>query len=211
VIIDKNGLVALPPALQRYILRHAVASALGSLKDIEAGHIEDLLGALEKPAGRVIGLPFGLTFAIEYDRYVLAKDSTSVCPYPPLDGETALKIPGLTRLPGWTIKAKVLSPSEVALNAGDFTAHLDSTRAGSRLFVRAPRPADLFQPLGMTGVKKLNRFMIDARIPRSWRPCVPIVASPEQIIWVVGYRIDARVRVTAATLKVLRLEFTPTS
>jgi tRNA(Ile)-lysidine synthase len=209
VIIDKNGLVALPPALKRSLLRRAVASVLGSLKDIEAGHIEDLLGALEKPAGRVIGLPFGLTFAIEYDRYVLVKDFASVCPYPPLDDAAALKIPGLTRLPGWTVQAKVLSPSEVALNAGDFTAYLDFTRAGSRLFVRAPRPGDRFQPLGMTGLKKLNRFMIDARIPRSWRRFIPVVVSPAHIVWVVGYRIDARVRVTVATLKVLSLEFMP--
>jgi hypothetical protein len=34
------------------------------------------------------------------------------------------------------------------------------------------------------------------------------VASPEQVVWVVGWRIDERVKVTAATRKVLRLSFT---
>jgi len=210
VTIDKKGLVALPPALKRYLLRRAVASVLGSLKDIESGHIEDLLGALEKPAGRVIGLPFGLNFAIEYDRYVLAKDSAALCPLPPLDGETALDVPGLTRVPGWTIKADVLSPAEMAVAGvkdADFAAYFDFSRAGSDLTVRSRRPGDRFQPLGMTGVKKLNRFMIDARIPQSWRRRVPVVASPAHIIWVVGYRIDARARVAAAASKVLRLEF----
>jgi tRNA(Ile)-lysidine synthase len=210
LIIDKKGLLALPPALKRYLLRRAVELALGSLKDIEAGHIEDLLGALEKPAGRVIGLPFGLTFTIEHDRYLLAKDAASLCPYPPLDGQTALKIPGLTRLSGWTVAGTVLSPSQVdvaAVKDPGLSAYLDFARAGSRLFVRAPRPADLFQPLGMSGVKRLNRFLIDARVPRSWRSCVPVVASPEKIVWVVGYRIDERVRVTGAVSKILRLEF----
>jgi len=61
----------------------------------------------------------------------------------------------------------------------------------------------------MAGLKKLNRFMIDARVPRSWRRFIPIVASPEQIIWVVGYHIDERVKVTGSTLKVLHLEFRP--
>ena len=212
VIIDKTALVALPPALKRYLLRRAVETVLGSLKDIEAGHIEDLLGALEKPAGRVIGLPFGLTFTIEHTRYVLAKDSASLCPFLLLEGETALTIPGLTRLPGWTVESAVLSPSQVdvvAMNKGSLSAYLDFARAGSRLFVRAPNPDDRFQPLGMTGVKKLNRFMIDDRVPRSWRRRVPVVASPEQIIWVVGYRIDERVKVTGAASKVLRLEFRP--
>jgi len=209
LVIDKKGLSALPPALKRYLLRRAVESALGSLKDIEAGHIEDLLGALEKPAGKVLGLPLGLTFTVEHDRYVLAKNPASLCPFPPLEGETALDIPGLTRVSGWTIAANVLSPSEVASNADDLTAYLDFARTGSRLFVRAPLPDDSFQPLGMAGFKKLNRFMIDARVPRSWRRFIPVVVSPEQVLWVVGYRIDERLKVTGRTLKVLRLEFRP--
>jgi tRNA(Ile)-lysidine synthase len=210
VIIDKSGLIALPVALKRYLLRRSIESVLGSLKDIEAGHIEDILDALRKPAGRVIGLPFGLSFIIEYDRYILAKNSASLCPFPALENEIALNIPGKTRLPGWDIEAAVLPPSEVragGVKNEDFSAYFDFARAGSRLSVRSRRPGDRFQPLGMGRPKKLNRFMIDARIPQAWRRRVPIVASPEQVIWVVGCRIDERVKVTGAALKVLRLEF----
>jgi tRNA(Ile)-lysidine synthase len=49
--------------------------------------------------------------------------------------------------------------------------------------------------------------MIDAKIPRLWRKRVPIVSSPEQIIWVVGWRIDDRVKVTGDTKRVLCLKF----
>jgi tRNA(Ile)-lysidine synthase len=212
IIIDKQGLIALPVALKRCLLRRAVESALGSLKDIEAGHIDDLLGALGKPAGKSVGLPFGLTFAIEYDRYVLAKDSASLCPLHPLENETALTIPGQTRLPGWTIEAAVLSPSDVKVAPADdagFAAYFDFSRTGSALTVRSRRPGDRFQPLGMNGSRKLNRFMMDARIPQSWRRRIPVVASPEQIIWLVGWRISEQVKVTGATKKVLRLEFRP--
>ena len=75
--------------------------------------------------------------------------------------------------------------------------------------MRNRRPGDRFQPLGMSQPKKLNRFMIDVKIPRRWRERVPIVCSPEQIVWVVGYRIDDRVKVTEETRQVLRLRFTP--
>jgi tRNA(Ile)-lysidine synthase len=78
VIIKKKNLLALPPALQRQILRSAIESLLGSLKDITSGHIEDIIEALEKPAGKVIGLPFGINFTIEYDRYVLTPVSSSL-------------------------------------------------------------------------------------------------------------------------------------
>jgi tRNA(Ile)-lysidine synthase len=210
VIIDKKGLIALPPALQRHLLRRAVESAFGSLKDIEAGHIEELLHALCKPAGKVIGLPFGLSFSIEYDRYVLSGNEATLCPFPAPGRETKLKIPGRTRLPGWDVVAEIISPSVdiKAKNIG-FSACFDLACSGASLTVRSRRPGDRFQPLGLERPKKLNEFMIDARIPRSWRRSVPLVASGERIIWVVGYRIDERFKVKTGTLQVLRLIFKP--
>lgn len=210
VIIDRKGLIALPPALQRYLLRRAIETVLGSLKDIEAVHIEDILNALEKPAGKAIGLPSGLNFTIEGDRYVLAPDSLSLCPLPPLENEAELTIPGRTGLTGWDIEAEIISGADFKEIKGknpDFTAYFDFNRTGSHITVRSRRPGDRFQPLGLRQPKKLNRFMIDARIPRSWRRRVPVVAAPEQIIWVAGWRIDERVKVTDKTLKVICIKF----
>ncbi|MBA7658448.1 hypothetical protein ES703_66399 [subsurface metagenome] len=73
--------------------------------------------------------------------------------------------------------------------------------------VRSRWYGDRFQPLGLGQSKKLAEFMIDARIPRAWRQNVPIVCSPEHIVWLVGWRIDERVKVTEETKKILRLEF----
>jgi tRNA(Ile)-lysidine synthase len=36
---------------------------------------------------------------------------------------------------------------------------------------------------------------------------VPLICSPKQILWVVGWRIDDRVKVTENTKEVLRLQF----
>ena len=49
--------------------------------------------------------------------------------------------------------------------------------------------------------------MIDTKIRRAWRQRVPIVCSPEHILWVVGWRIDDRVKVTVNTKQILRLRF----
>jgi tRNA(Ile)-lysidine synthase len=51
--------------------------------------------------------------------------------------------------------------------------------------------------------------MIDHQIPRSLRDFVPIVASPRHIVWVVGWRIDERAKITAATERILHLAFCP--
>ncbi|TET27037.1 MAG: hypothetical protein E3J67_00175 [Dehalococcoidia bacterium] len=87
------------------------------------------------------------------------------------------------------------------------TAYLDLDKAGSELVVRCRQSGDRFQPLGMSQPKKLGEFMIDAKIPHPWRRQVPIVCSPEHILWVVGWRIDERAKVTENTRQVLCLEF----
>jgi tRNA(Ile)-lysidine synthase len=210
VVIDKKGFLALPTALKRHLLRASIESLLGSLKDIEADHIEDILDALDKPAGRVIGLPCGLNFTIEYDRYLMSPDSTSLCPFPSLGNEFELKIPGKTSAPGWNIEAAIVSPSAAKIKnveTNDFAACFDFNRTGNKLSVRRRLPGDRFQPLGMELPKKLNRFMIDARIPQAWRHRIPIVCLSGQVLWVVGWRIDERFKVTEKTDKVLRLEF----
>ncbi len=210
VILDKKKCLALPRALQRYLLRAAIAAVRGDLKDIEAGHIEDVLAALEKPAGKTIDLPEGLTFTTEHDRYVLAPDTASSCPLPVLGNDCALNIPGRTRLPGWDIEAIVTTSAAVKdeINgANDLTAYFDFDKTGRILKVRRRLAGDRFQPLGMPDPKKLNAFMIDARIPRAWRGRVPVVSAPGQIIWLAGWRIDERVKVTATTVNILRLEF----
>lgn len=71
------------------------------------------------------------------------------------------------------------------------------------LRIRNFRPGDRFDPLGVKGIQKLKEFFIDHKVPRVERPNVPLLVSGERIVWVVGYRIDERVKVTEKTKKVL--------
>ena len=209
MIIDKTGFRSLPTSLKRHLLRASIENLLGNLKDIEAGHIEDIIDALDKPAGKAIGLPGGLNFTIEYDRYVLGPESEIISPFPVLKNPVRLEIPGTTSIQGWEITADIFAASDVNVSeeVGDFTACMDYYETGKSLFVRSREPGDRFQPLGMNHTKKLNEYMIDAKIPRTWRRRIPLVVSPEHIIWVVGWRIDERVRVTTNTTRILRLGF----
>lgn len=207
VILNKKSFIDLPSALKRHLLRTSIEELMGNLKDIEARHIEEIMDALDKPAGKRISLPDGLTFTIEYSRYVLGPDSAALSPFPILENESELNIPGETSIPGWDIEAIIADPSGIGEANNDFTACFDFDKVGNKLTVRRRRPGDRFQPLGMSQPKKLNKFMIDARIPQAWRPRIPIVSSTEQIIWVVGWHIDERVKITDNTKKVLCLKF----
>jgi tRNA(Ile)-lysidine synthase len=206
VILNKQRFIKLPPALQRHLLRASIEKRLGNLMDIESRHIEEIMSSLHKPAGKLITLPDGLIFTIEYDRFLLGSDPAALSPFPAMEKEYDLRIPGTTALPGWQVVADVLKREQVVAEGNSYTACFDLDQTGDKLTIRPRRPGDRFQPLGMSQLKKLNQFMIDSKIPRAWRRRVPIVCSPEQIIWVAGWRIDERVKVTGNTRNMLRIE-----
>ncbi len=207
ITLDKERLLQLSPALKRYLLRRVIEDLLGNLKDIEMRHIEEIMDALTKPAGKRLSLPGGLIFSIEYDKYLIGPDQAALSPFPILGAELTLKLPGETVLPGWCIKATIISREQMAGKNDDFTAYLDRDKTGDKLLVRPRQPGDRFQPLGMNQPKKLGEFMIDSKIPSAWRQRIPIVCSPHHILWVVGWRIDERVKVTDTTKQVLCLKF----
>jgi len=207
IILDKAGLLELPSALKRHLLRASIEKLLGNLKDIEMRHVEKIMDVLTKPAGKKLSLPGGLVFSIEYDRYLLGAESSELCPFSVLETEFLLKLPGETSLPGWNVEATILPPEAMKDDASGYKAYFDLDETGDKIVVRGRRPGDRFQPLGMSQPKKLGEFMVDAKIPCAWRRRIPIVCSPQHILWVVGWRIDDRVKVTEDTKQVLRLEF----
>ncbi len=210
VVLDRGAFGRLPPVIKRSLLRLSIERLIGGLKDIEARHIEAVMEALDKPAGKQLTLPDGLIFAIEYDRYLLTTEPAALSPFPVLEGEYRLNIPGQTRLPGWLVSAAFVDQPPVA-EENKLVAYVDLEKTGRLLLVRSRRRGDRFMPAGLGHEKKLGVFMIDARIPQAWRDRVPLVCSPQGIVWLAGYRLDERARVTPDTKKVLRLEFSLTA
>jgi len=235
VVLDRDAFGRLPPLIKRNLLRLSIERLIGGLKDIEARHIEAVMEALDKPAGKRLTLPDGLIFAIEYDRYLLTTEPAALSPLPVLEGEYRLNIQGQTRLPGWLVSAAFVDPPPMAeknkrqtrlpgwlvsaafvdpppmAEKNKLVTYVDLEKTGRLLLVRSRRRGDRFMPAGLGHEKKLGVFMIDARIPQAWRDRIPVVCSPQQIVWVAGYRLDERARVTPETEKVLRLEFSLTA
>jgi len=85
------------------------------------------------------------------------------------------------------------------------TAFMDYESLRFPLKMRNFRPGDRFSPLGVKGTQKLKDFFIDHKVPKFERPSVPLLISEERIAWVVGYRIDERVKITEKTKRVLKV------
>jgi tRNA(Ile)-lysidine synthase len=72
--------------------------------------------------------------------------------------------------------------------------------------VRVFKQGDRFFPLNMGNSKKLSDFFIDEKIPIYKRSQIPILESRDDIVWICGYRLDDRFKVTPQTRTILRLE-----
>ncbi|GAB4092076.1 tRNA lysidine(34) synthetase [Flaviaesturariibacter terrae] len=90
-------------------------------------------------------------------------------------------------------------------------ALLDARHIQYPLVVRRWKAGDYFYPLGMRKKKKLARFFIDSKVPRMLRDRLWVVESHKKIIWIAGFRIDDRFKVTGATRTILQLRLAPTA
>jgi len=205
--IDRMKFSQLDPALKSHLIRSTLQRVLGDLQDIESIHIESIIEVLAKPAGKRLSLPRGLAFYNDYGYGRITTQIAPICPFPALEGEYQLKVPGKTEFCGWRVRGSILEHKPDNSDENGMKAFFDLDVVGRDLVVRSRRRGERFQPLGMESPKKLQDFMVDAKIPRTWRDNVPLVCSLQHIIWVVGYRIDHRARVTESTERVLCLEF----
>ena len=82
-------------------------------------------------------------------------------------------------------------------------AQLDFDKLKFPLTLRHWRHGDRFHPLGMKGSKLLSDFFVDQKFTEAQKESVWILTTTEnEILWVVGQRIDDRFKVTNSTKSV---------
>ncbi len=153
-----------------------------------------------------IELPHGVSLEKRYDLVLIGKGW--VKPVPPFEVE--LISPGRNYVE--EIKREVVIEETSRddkfkdLYGLPDIALLDYQSLQFPLKMRNFRPGDRFRPLGVKGTQKLKEFFIDHKIPKFERPGIPLLISGEMIAWIVGYRIDERVKVTEKTQRILKVE-----
>jgi tRNA(Ile)-lysidine synthase len=97
--------------------------------------------------------------------------------------------------------------SAAQLNTDPHIACMDASGIAFPLLLRKWKPGDYFYPLGLGKKKKLARFFIDRKLSLTDKEKVWVLLSGDRIIWVIGQRLDDRVKVHPGTKNCLRLTY----
>lgn len=202
----------LHPALARRVLRHAIDRVQGHLQRITARHIE-LISSLirEGRPGSGIHLPSSLRAGLQLESLVLSLEKKRREAGPAPGEPWIIEGPGVWSRGSLTLKLQIMEvkdmdPPPPLTTAAKHKASMDAERISWPLCIRSRQPGDRFQPLGISGHKKLQDFFVDLKIPREMRKTIHILCDSEKICWILGHRLDDRVKVTCRTRKVLLVE-----
>lgn len=192
--IDREKFRALDGPVRTHLIIRVLSQVKGEARGIERVHIEEATRAVLESPGTQLHLPDGLRLAVEQRSAVIyakcdARVTTSFDP-------SSLTVPGVTTVGEWRITTQRIETSlgkspryEVEQSPERFVERFGCAVDIASLKVRTRLKGDRFQPLGMSGTKKLKDFMIDDKIPNSTRDSVPLIVTSRGIAWVVGWRI----------------------
>lgn len=219
-VIDLTRMSSLPLVFKRRIIRKMIEEVKGDLNSINFIHIDRILRLTDDYSGeKELYLPKALRAKRVYQQLMVYKDSFSNL-YSPDDLSSFwayfLSVPGYTEIKPLKMRVEIkelnFKEAETSLSYQKkksplkFTEVIDQEKVKLPLKIRNRRRGDYFYPLKLGGKKKVKEIFIDHKIPKSKRDLIPILVDAEdKILWVVGIRLDERVKITTDTRKILSI------
>lgn len=97
-------------------------------------------------------------------------------------------------------------PKDFTFSRESSLIHLDADLIDLPLMVRKWEKGDSFVPLGMKGFKKVSDFFIDEKYSLLDKEAAWLMLSGEDVIWIVGKRVDDRYKVTNRTKNIMEIK-----
>ncbi len=210
ISVDREIFLRQLKGVQRGIIRRMIASLRSDLKNIDFRAIESAVAFANNPTKTLQkDLIAGLCIQLEDNRFWIsewhAEITNSLWPHVS-QSELKLEIPGKNSLGDrWCLETELITLGENPLdqimeNPDPFVGWFASDSISAEVNVRARKPGDWFQPLGMGGRKlRITDFFINIKLPKSARRNWPIIIIDDKIAWIPGHRIGHQFRITEDT------------
>ncbi len=162
--------------------------------------LEDMYASLNGESGRIF----------ESDEFILLSDRSTLVLKRKLTANASVVIDDIsTNKYHWgSHQLEISSSEDCSIEALANVAQLDMEKIIFPIMIRSWQEGDFFQPLGMNGRKKLSDFFIQRKVNVLAKAQTPILVNGNgDIMWIVGFQLDDRYKITQMTKKVLKLVF----
>ena len=212
IVLNAAALARKSKLLQTGLIREAYSSFGLGEADLSFTHLVAVADLLDDPtSGKMIQLPGGVVVEKRYEQLIFTRETQGPIASPA--DQIVVRVPGRTVLPSRSMEicCEVTTPAPDAIAAlrdhgRRMCEYLDMDAVHPPLLVRSRRSGERFFPLGAPGSKKLSDYLTDAKVPPEGRRNIAVLCDQLGPIWVVGHRIDDRVKLTSQTRRVLHLE-----
>jgi len=205
--LNRERLLAAPLTLRRAALRRAILTLRPEQRDIGFEAIERGLASLRDSRRQTV---IGQLELLPLRGDLILKTITAPLAFPDLPqlrtpAVRRLRIPGTVRLANrWAIDFRSVGrSSRRGIKAGQVRFDLD--RLPDKLVLRAPRPSDRLQPVGMHGTLKLADLFINRKVPKLARARWPVLVSGEDLIWIPDLHRSRIARPSSKSKRLLEL------
>lgn len=210
------SLLCLHSVLQRQLVYKAVTLVASAKKDITSTHIEDVLALCKGQSGKRIHLPYGITASKEFDflhlkvfkNEIEAKKvyEVSLEDLNRLHSEESFVLPigdGAEKLIFRVFEKE--ESNEIPRKT--YTKWFDYDKIKKGFCIRTRRNGDYFINDVKGHHKKLKEYFIDEKIPLKARDQVWLLADQSEVFWIIGGRVNERVKVSQKTRYVLEITY----
>lgn len=200
------------PVMQDEILRQVVECRIPGAKDVGEVHYEMLKDLLQSGTGRRVQLPGGIVAQREYNELKFYRERENIISQ---DRELREENPAMyekeiiperkyLEYQGAKISLAVRRREDlpVKIPEKDYTKWFDYDMIKDVLVLRNPAEGDYFT-LDSGGKKKLSRYYMDSKLPRSQRDRQLVLAEHHHVLWAMPRRISAAYKITKETKMVL--------
>jgi len=95
--------------------------------------------------------------------------------------------------------------ADAVLNKQSDVIYVDCDKLEYPLTLRKWQEGDFFHPLGMSGKKKISKYLKDEKVSILDKEQVWVLCSNDKVVWVVARRPDNRFKVTENTKNILKI------
>ena len=209
IVIDAEALSEVHRVLRGWIFREAMEHAGVAAGNISSDKLAELSAMLDNEL-QTVNLP---------DDHVARRGERTITIAPaaptaaPPEAPITLPECGEVTLPSG---ARIVT-ARIDFNADTFAAHcaghdpgvelLDADKVAGQLVCRPRIAGDRFAPLGLNGRQSVSDFLTNSALAPEARDAVRCISDDAGIVYLAPLRIDQRVKITAASSRLIRIQF----